>query len=209
LDACNRAAKTATREYLVFLNNDTEPCQGWLTALLDTFRRFPNAGAVGGKLILSDGTLQEAGSVIFQDGSAANFMRGETNLESPLINYVREVDYCSGALLATPRRLFAELGGFDARYKPAYYEDVDYCFKVRRAGHRVYYQPASKVIHREGGSCGTDVTRGVKRYQVRNQKTFATQWKDALHKQPVRPPDGDESAWRALAGRSAESLEPQ
>lgn len=201
LDAANRASKAATGEYLVFLNNDTEPYQGWLTALLDTFTRFPDAGAVGGKLVLPDGTLQEAGGVIFRDGSAANFMRGETNLEAPLVNYVREVDYCSGALMATPRQLFTALGGFDARYKPAYYEDVDYCFKVRQAGKRVYYQPASATLHREGASCGTDVTRGVKRYQVRNQRVFAAQWKNVLHGQPVRPPDGDVSAWRALADR--------
>jgi GT2 family glycosyltransferase len=187
IEACNRAAKAATRDYLVFLNNDTEPCRGWLTALLDTFRRFPDAGAVGGKLVLPDGTLQEAGGVIFRDGSAQHFMRRETNLDSPAINYVRSVDYCSGALLATPRQLFNALGGFDRRYKPAYYEDVDYCFKIRQAGRSVYYQPASKVIHREGASCGTDLTRGVKRYQVRNQRIFATQWKDILTGQPLRP----------------------
>ena len=205
VDACNRAAKAATREYLIFLNNDTEPCRGWLTALIDTFRRFPDAGAVGGKLVLGDGTLQEAGGVIFNDGSAANYMRRETNLEAPLINYVREVDYCSGALLATPRRLFAKLGGFATRYKPAYYEDVDYCFAVREAGRKVYYQPASRVLHREGASCGPDVTRGVKRYQVRNRKTFIARWKDVLARQPGRPPDNDLPAWRALAERQADT----
>lgn len=199
IEVCNRAAKDATGEYLVFLNNDTEPSPGWLTALLDTFRRFPRAGAVGGKLILPDGTLQEAGSVIFRDGSAANFMRGEANLAAPIISYVREVDYCSGALLATPRELFESLGGFDAHYRPAYYEDVDYCFRVRQAGGAVYYQPASTAIHREGASCGTDVTRGVKRYQLRNRHKFAQRWKTVLQRQPVRPADNDVSAWRALA----------
>jgi GT2 family glycosyltransferase len=207
LNACNRAANVATRNYLVFLNNDTEPCEGWLTALLDAFRRFPNVGAVGGKPILPDGTLQEAGSVIFQDGSAANFKRGEIDLESPLINYVREVDYCSGALLATPRRLFAELGGFDEDYRPAYCEDVDYCFKVRQVGQRVYYQPGSKVILLEGGICGTDVTRGVKRHQVRNQQTFVERWSAVLDRQPARPPAGAAKAWHELAEwQDAESL---
>jgi len=125
-------------------------------------------------------------------------MRGERDLDLPSINYVREVDYCSGALLATPRRLFAKLGGFDTRYRPAYYEDVDYCFRVRQSRRAVYYQPASVVTHREGGSSGTDVTRGVKRYQVRHQKTFTERWTSTLEAHPVRPADGDEAAWRQL-----------
>ena len=210
VDACNRAARAATRKYLVFLNNDTRPRPGWLTALLDTFGRYPKAGAVGGKLVLPDGTLQEAGSIVFQDGSAANFMRGERDLESPLINYVREVDYCSAALLATPRRLFERLGGFDVRYRPAYYEDVDYCFRVRQSRHGVYYQPGSIVVHREGGSSGTNIKRGVKRYQARHQQTFAGRWKAVLARHPVRPPDDDQTAWRQLAEwRGAESQEAQ
>ena len=197
--ACNRAAKAATRDVLVFLNNDTEPRRGWLTALLRTFAERPDAGVVGGQLVLPDGTLQEAGGVIFNDGSAANFGRGERDLEAPWINYVRSVDYCSGALLATRRSLFADLGGFDMRYAPAYYEDVDYCFRVRDVGQGVYYQPASRVMHREGASCGTDLAHGVKRFQAANQLVFAERWAQAIGRQPPRPPDGDVAAWRALA----------
>ena len=199
--ACNAGAKAATGKYLVFLNNDTEPSAGWLTALLRTFITFPDAGAVGGKLVLPGGELQEAGGVIFSDGSAANFARGERDLQAPLINYVREVDYCSGALLATPRALFDEIGGFDELYKPAYYEDVDYCFRVRSMGRGVYYQPASRVLHREGGTCGTDVARGIKRYQVLNQRKFAARWRQELRRQPRRPADSDRAAWQALAAR--------
>jgi GT2 family glycosyltransferase len=203
LRSCNRAAKAARGDILVFLNNDTVPTRGWLTALLSTFHTHPDAGAVGGKLVLPDGTLQEAGSLVFRDGSAMNFGRGDRDTERPLFNYVREVDYCSGALLATPRRLFNKLGGFDGRYVPAYYEDTDYCFKVREKGRRVYYQPAARVTHHEGASCGTDLTSGVKRYQVLNRDKFVDRWKTELERQPERPGDETLETWQRLAVRSA------
>jgi glycosyltransferase involved in cell wall biosynthesis len=185
------------------LNNDTVPLAGWLEALLGTFGRFADAGAVGGKLVYPDGRLQEAGGVIFADGSGANFGRGDPDFDAPLYSYVRAVDYCSGALLATPRALFRDLGGFDPAYRPAYYEDADYCFKVRAAGLRVYYAPDSCVIHLEGASCGTDPGAGVKRHQVLNQATFVHRWGEALATQPVPEPLGSRGTWFRLAGPAA------
>jgi GT2 family glycosyltransferase len=186
---------------LVFLNDDTMPQGRWLQALLRTFRRHPDAGAVGGKLIYPDGRLQEAGSLVFSDGSAANFGRESLMMEAPLYNYVREVDYCSAALLATPRKLFLEIGGFDKRYEPGYYEDTDYCFEVRNHGRRVYYQPEAVVVHTEGATGGTDLTSGAKRYQVVNHGKFARKWKDALKAQPKRPAQIDAAALYGLASR--------
>ncbi len=204
LSSCNRAAQAAEGEMLVFLNNDTQPLTGWLGALLRTFREHPDAGAVGGKLILRDGSLQEAGSIVFCDGSAANFGRGDRELDAPLYNYVRAVDYCSGACLATPRQLFLELGGFDARYAPAYYEDTDYCFQIRARGFRVYYQPECAVIHFEGATAGTDLSTGVKRYQVINQAKFAEKWNQVLKTHPPRPRQLDLAAWYDLVCGCAE-----
>jgi GT2 family glycosyltransferase len=178
--SCNRGARAAKGDILIFLNDDTMPQAGWLQALLQTFREHPDAGAVGGKLLYPDGRLQEAGNFVFSDGSAANFGRDDRVVEAPLYNYLREVDYCSAALLATPRRLFSEIGGFDKRYEPGYYEDTDYCFEVRKHGQRVYYQPESVVVHTEGATGGTDLTSGTKKYQVVNQGKFARKWKEAL-----------------------------
>ncbi|MFL5241593.1 MAG: glycosyltransferase [Gemmataceae bacterium] len=200
--SCNRAAATATGEILVFLNNDTIPLPGWLPPLLATFRAYADAGAIGGKLIYPDGRLQEAGAVVFSDGSGANFGRGDRDVDAPLYNYVREVDYCSGALLATKRRLFVELGGFDERYRPAYYEDADFCFKLRESGHRVHYQPEANVIHFEGATAGNDVTRAVKRYQQVNQAKFTERWSGALKRQPPPVSRFDVATWHALADRS-------
>lgn len=203
--SCNRGAEAATGDILVFLNDDTLPQRGWLPPLLRIFRRYPDAGAVGGRVLCPDGTLQEAGSLIFSDGSAADFGRGDYDPDAPIYCYVREVDYCTAALLATPRALFAESGGFDERYRPAYYEDTDYCFGLRRRGYRTYYQPDTVVVHTEGATAGTDLSRGVKRYQAVNHVKFARKWGDALDRQPPRPAQFDLRTWHALAAHHVEA----
>ncbi|AKC86129.1 glycosyltransferase [Pseudoxanthomonas suwonensis] len=181
--ACNDGAALARGEYLVLLNNDTIPQPGWLDALLDTFRAHPGTGLAGAQLLYPDGRLQEAGGVAFSDGSTWSYGRFESP-DDPRYAYVRDADYCSGAALAIPLALFRELGGLDTRYAPAYYEDTDLAFAVRAAGHRVLYQPASRVVHDEGTTAGTDTSSGVKAYQVRNRGTFARKWQERLRSLP-------------------------
>lgn len=178
--SCNIGAKAATGKYLYFLNNDTEVIHGWLDELLNTFHLFSNVGFVGSKLIYPDGSLQEAGGIIWQDGSAWNFGRNQ-NASLPVYNYAREVDYCSGASIMVPRPLFEELGGFDEHYLPAYCEDSDLALKIRDAGYSVLYQPMSVVIHHEGITSGTDTGgQGAKAYQIENSKKLFQRWKHRL-----------------------------
>src|SRR5699024_8744277 len=95
-----------------------------------------------------------------------------------------------------PRALWRQIGGFDERFAPAYYEDTDLAFEVRKAGYRVVYQPHSKVIHFEGISNGTDVNgTGLKRYQVENAEKFKEKWAKELKSQCVN--DGNPNPFRA------------
>ena len=136
--------------------------------------------------------------MIFNDGSCANFGRWDPHPDDPLYNYVRPVDYCSAALLATPSRLWRELGGFDERFRPIYYEDTDYCMKVRKAGLEVYYQPESAIVHAEGSTSGTDLSRGDKRYQAEHQAAFVEKWEAALRAHPAHPGYFDFDVWNKL-----------
>lgn len=183
IGACNAGAAAALGDYLVFLNNDTQVTAGWLDTLIGTFDAHPRVGLVGAKLVYPDGRLQEAGGIVFADASGWNYGRFDDPAD-PAYNYVREVDYCSGAAIALRRDWFAAHGGFDTRYAPAYYEDTDLAFRIRDDGLRVLYQPGATVIHFEGITSGTDTGSGIKRYQVLNQAKFAERWRERLIEQP-------------------------
>lgn len=201
VDSANRGASAARGRLLVFLNNDTAVEAGWLDAIAGTFDRHPEAGLVGARLMDPDGRLQEAGGLLWRDGTGWNFGRGD-DPDRPDYAYLRDTDYCSGACLAIPRALFEELGGFDVRYRPGYYEDADLAFRVRAAGRRVLYQPASRVVHFEGASAGRDLASGMKRHQVVNRERFVGRWANVLAGHPEPPPLGDarRAAYRSRRG---------
>jgi GT2 family glycosyltransferase len=200
LRSANDGAATARGRYLHFLNNDTIVTRGWMLSLLRTFESRDKVGAVGSQLRAPDGSISEAGALVWKDGNAANFGRGRTATD-PGVAFPREVDYCSAASLMIRTDLFHQLGGFSPEFAPAYYEDVDLCFRIRAAGYHVLYQPASVVLHFEGASCGTDVNSGVKHFQLEHRQRFAEKWAAELMQH--FPPDTEliERAARRLAGR--------
>ena len=179
---CNKAAKLAKGKYILFLNNDTTVQEGWLSSLVELIESSADIGMVGSKLIYPDGTLQEAGGIIWNDATGWNYGRND-DASKPEYNYVRDVDYISGAAIMIKADLWEQIGGFDELFAPAYCEDSDLAFAVRKLGYRVVYQPKSVVVHYEGISNGTDINSGLKKYQVENSEKFKLKWERELKNQ--------------------------
>lgn len=176
---CNNAAGYAKGKYLFFLNNDTNVQPDWLTTLVRLIESDPTIGMVGSKLIYPDGKQQEAGGIIWNDASGWNFGRLD-DPEKAEYNYVKEVDYISGAAILLRHDLWSQIGGFDERYVPAYFEDSDLAFEIRKLGYKVMLQPQSVIVHFEGISHGTDTNSGIKNYQIQNKEKFLDKWRLVL-----------------------------
>ena len=185
LRSCNQAKRLARGWHIVFLNNDTLVGPDWLEPLLRLVRRDPKVGMVGCKLLNVDGSIQEAGGIIFRNGWGYRFGHGE-DASGPEYNYVREVDVVTGAAFLVRRALFEAAGGFDERYAPAFYEEFDLAFEARRAGFKVLYQPRSEVKHLGSASYGAEMRD---RQSLRNHARFCLKWEAELEKQPAD--DGD------------------
>jgi GT2 family glycosyltransferase len=179
LKNCNHASKHVRTKTLVFLNNDMIVFPGWLDNLIETLLKDESNGMVGSKLLNLNGTLQEAGGIFWNDGSAWNYGRNE-DPERPEFNYKKEVDYCSGASISLRKEVWDAVGGFDEIYAPAYCEESDLSFRLRERGLKTIYQPFSVGIHLEGVSCGTDASTGIKGYQIRNLERLQRRWDKIL-----------------------------
>jgi GT2 family glycosyltransferase/glycosyltransferase involved in cell wall biosynthesis len=192
--AANQALERIQTPYVLFLNNDAEAGAGAIQAALDTLETEPDAGAVGGKIVYLDGTLQEAGCIVWNDGSCIGYGRGD-DPDKPEYGFKRAVHYCSAVFLMTRTALMKQCGGFDPRYAPAYYEDVDYCFALQQRGYRVVYHPACLVKHVEFGSADSPQTAHA--LQLARRQTFVEKHRAALQRHPPSSPAN------ILAGRQA------
>ena len=175
--ACNQAVNISEGKHLLFLNNDAQLQKGSLEAALSTMTSGKDIGAVGGKIKLLDGTLQEAGSIVWDDGTCMGYGRGQTP-EKPEYMFRREVDYCSGVFLLTPKDIFLKMGRFDQAYAPAYYEETDYCMRLWQAGFQVLYEPLAEVIHFEFAS--SPGTEDVIRLQQQHRDVFVRKHRNNL-----------------------------
>lgn len=155
--AANRGVATVATPYVLILNPDVEIEPGTVKALVDALERDPALAAVGPRVEEPDGTVYASGRP-FPDlmvaaghaflGYAAprnRFTRAYKLLDwdrsSP-----RDVDWLSGSCLLVRRSAFDAVGGFDEDFF-MYVEDVDLCWRWGRAGWRVRYEPAGRVVH--------------------------------------------------------------
>ena len=146
--ARNEAARMAIADRILFLSNDVQVLPGSLEAAVRTLESADAIGAVGAKLIRSDGLLKEAGGIVWDDGSHFGYGYGD-DPQSPPYMYMRDVDYCSGAFLLTRRELFIRMGGFGQAPR----EDIDYCLRLSESGRRVVFDPRV-VVNFESTSDG-------------------------------------------------------
>ncbi len=177
LRGCNAGLQRASGSTVLYLNNDIELAPGALAAALDRLHSDPYIGAVGGKVIRAHGALQEAGCIIWRDGSTSGYLRDQSPL-CPEANFVRDVDFCSAAFLLVRADVVHECGGFDEAFAPAYYEDADLCLRMQGAGYRIVYDPSVVVYHLEYGS--TDAVADVDAQINRAQQTFLRKHLDTL-----------------------------
>ncbi len=193
--ACMQAAACAAGEYLCFFNNDALLSPTAISAALANFAKA-NVGAVGGKVLLANGALQEAGNIVWSDGSTLGYGRGD-DPQLPQYNFRRPVDYCSGVFLVTPRRLFAELGGFSSEFAPAYYEDVDYCMTLWQKGFQVIYEPLAVIRHYESATSGGNEFAQAR--MAEHQKKFRHKWATVLQRHYAPDPSHISAARIALS----------
>jgi len=148
--ACNDGAAAAGGDYLLFLNNDTLPKEGWLDALVAYADRHPSGAAFGAKLLYPNGAIQHAGAVICQDRFPRHIYGGFPS-DHPAVNVSRRYQVVTGACMLVRRGPFREVDGFDTRFVNGY-EDSDLCLRLGERGYEVHYCHESVLYHLESAS---------------------------------------------------------
>jgi GT2 family glycosyltransferase len=160
---------------------------GALVARLASDARIAIAGA---RILDLDGvTVQHAGGVIRPNGLTEHVGRGIA--DPAAFGKAADVEYVTGALCAVRAWAWTALGPLDERYRPVYFEEVDFCVRAREAGMRVVYEPAAVAVHAEASSSGGAGTPLYLRRYHRNRLRF-------LARHRLRRG----SAWRTLAAEA-------
>ena len=174
--ACNHGAAAARGDYLVFLNNDTVPQPGWLTALAGAMTG-PRAPVVAGaRLLFPDDTVQHAGLGFNARYEPIQFSYGER--VDGAASESRPVPAVTGACLMVERARFLASGGFDEGYVNGF-EDLDFCCRMRAEGGAIWYEAESVLYHFESASDGRY------RADVANYDRFQSRWADWLSTDPL------------------------
>ncbi len=198
---CNEGAELARGRFVCLLNIDALVEPGWLQPLLQRLED-PRVGAAFPMLLNPDGTVQEAGSVVDSLGWA-HTVGGGGDPGDLALRFARPIDFGSAACMLVERELFLSLGGFDPVYGLGYYEDADFCFRLRETGLRAFYEPRSRVVHARHGTSGGERARDL---MIANRAHFYGRWAEALADRP-RLTEVGTNPRQALAARDSEALD--
>ncbi|MGH9081494.1 MAG: glycosyltransferase family 2 protein, partial [Acidimicrobiales bacterium] len=186
----NLAATIGRGRFLLFLNDDSALGPAYISRLLTTAMIDESIGAVAGRIVSTNGELQEAGSVLWNDGWVQHIGHGQRG-DAPAFSYVRDIDYGSANGLLVRREAWEAAGGFDERYFPAYYEDVDLCMTLRARGYRILYEPRATLVHLESQSTSDEYRKFL---LIRNRDQFVERWQHELTGFAGRPAEEDRPA---------------
>jgi GT2 family glycosyltransferase len=197
--SANRARRAASGRFLVTLHDDAVIEPGWAETLLAAAHRYPRAGAIGSKVLFTDGQLQSAGAILWQSGGTTPPWSGPAPDPAELTT-CRAVDYCGTCSLLIPAAVFDAVGGFDETIYPGYFVDVDFGLAVRSRGYYVVCEPRSVIRHHRHASSG-ELLRTVA--YARNREYVLRKWTTAiaLHQPPPGP--GQQTGAFAVALRRA------
>lgn len=172
--AVNLGVRQATHDVVLLLNPDTELPVGGLRAMLARFEQRPEAWAMGFRQVDQDGFFQLAvgppPSLILELGRRVvqrRLDRGDrwmARVVDGLLSVPRQVPWVGGSVMLMRRAAFERVGGWDERFF-LYFEDIDYCLRLRRAGGQVIYDPSVTVIHHRGRSAATEQAMAQRAYR--------------------------------------------
>ena len=149
-EANNIGVEQAIGKYICFLNADAFVQPDTFQLLITKIESSKQIAAVGPVFLNIDGTIQEAGGEIDSNGFPIRYFRGGQLSAVDLAD--RFVGYISAACLILRKKDFIEIGGYDLRYEPAYYEDADLCSRLRNHFGMICLVAEAKVHHIEGGT---------------------------------------------------------
>ena len=173
---CNQAAKNSRGKYILFLRDNTKVYKNWLSFLLKEIKSNEKIGIVGSKLIYSNGTLLEAGGIMWNNGEYTNYGKGKSAY-MPEYNYIKEVDFVSGVSFIIKKSVWQKIGGFDEKFIHKYYEDIDLSFTLRKNGYKILYQPQSLVEYYESISLRKNNQSNMEK---KCKKKFLEKWENEL-----------------------------
>jgi GT2 family glycosyltransferase/glycosyltransferase involved in cell wall biosynthesis len=181
----NFALRMCRTEHLVMLNDDMEVFRDdWLTSLLELSQE-PEIGAVGGRLLHADGSIQHVGCVIGICGGSAHVYHsypGEFVGYNGFTHLIRNYAAVTGACFATRKSVLAQVGAFDESFAVDF-NDTDLCLRMIEAGYRIAYTPYCELFHFEGASAQRS------RQNEDEHRRFVTRWARYMENDPYFNPN--------------------
>ncbi len=171
----NIAAESAAGGYICLLGSDSEVTAGWIDNAVELFKRYKNVGCVGSKVIYANGKLRLAGGIVGKDGETRDYGNND-NASHPRYNYIRQADYLSSQALIVKKEVWKETGGFSDDYQSEICADIDLSFKVRDAGYKTLYCPASTVVQLNELNNESDTSAELSAQLISNEKKFKEKW---------------------------------